>query len=151
MEALSRYCTLDILHSMNAAALGRRLTALRREAGLSQVELARRMGTSQAAVSKIESGRNLPTLPWLERFAAALRRILSHDPIVVGGTAEEYWTAADYHETDLDMCVQLSKVDRSTLAGYGFEREGRHWVSELGKYTVAVEFPESRIDGDEDR
>src|SRR5947208_8212919 len=61
---------------LNAAALGRRLASLRQEAGLSQVELANRMGTSQAAISKIESGVNLPTLPLLERFAEATGRSL---------------------------------------------------------------------------
>ena len=59
---------------MNAASIGRRVALLRRQAGMSQSELAKRMKTTQAAVSKIESGRNLPTLLWLDRFARATRR-----------------------------------------------------------------------------
>jgi hypothetical protein len=81
--------------------------------------------------------------------AAALREVLSGDPIVVGGTAEEYWTAAEYHETDLDLCAYLTREDRAVLTGLGFRREGRHWTHP--RINVAAEFPGSRIDGDEAR
>jgi hypothetical protein len=83
--------------------------------------------------------------------AAALRQILARDPIVVGGTAEEFWTAAEYHETDLDLCVPLDQGDRRRLGELGFRREGRHWVWGREGRWVAVEFPDSRIDGDEAR
>ena len=66
---------------MKAVALGRELARRRREAGLSQAELAARMGTSQAAISNMESGRTLPTLSVLERFAEGTGRPLT---IVVG-------------------------------------------------------------------
>lgn len=81
--------------------------------------------------------------------AAALRALLEGDPIVVGGTAEEYWTQDAYHQTDLDLCVALSAADEASLIDAGFRKEGRHWV--LDAPVVAVEFPESRIDGDESR
>ncbi|MDP9342621.1 MAG: hypothetical protein M3Q23_11140 [Actinomycetota bacterium] len=82
-------------------------------------------------------------------MAAALREALTHDPIVVGGTAEVYWTSAEYHEPDLDICVPLTESDRKTLGSLGFELEGRHWYHP--KAQVAVEFPDSRIDGIERR
>jgi hypothetical protein len=81
--------------------------------------------------------------------AAALRQVLHADPIVVGGTAEEYWTAAEYHETDLDLCVALTREDRKVLLALDFRPDGRHWTHP--RISVAVEFPDSRIDGDEDR
>jgi transcriptional regulator with XRE-family HTH domain len=44
------------------------------EAGLTQVELARRVGTTQAAISKIETGRTVPGLELLDRLASAIGR-----------------------------------------------------------------------------
>ena len=67
----------------------------------------------------------------------------------MGGTAEEYWTAAEYHQTDLDLCLYLTPEDRARLKALGFRREGRHWAHP--RINVAVEFPDSRIDGDENR
>lgn len=40
--------------------------------GLSQVELAARAGTGQAFISRVESGKVVPTIPVLQRLAAAL-------------------------------------------------------------------------------
>jgi len=82
--------------------------------------------------------------------AAALSLILEHRPIVVGGTAEDYWTDNDYVPTDLDMCAPISKEDERRLANAGFKREGRHWFRE-GEHPIAVEFPEARIEGEEQR
>ncbi|MFF3889239.1 helix-turn-helix domain-containing protein [Streptomyces sp. NPDC001914] len=44
----------------------------RRQRGMSQARLAELAGTGQAAISRIESGRDLPTLTLLERIASAL-------------------------------------------------------------------------------
>jgi ribosome-binding protein aMBF1 (putative translation factor) len=43
----------------------------RRRAGLSQVELARRMKTTQSTVARLESGRGQPSTRTLVRFAKA--------------------------------------------------------------------------------
>ncbi|HYU56630.1 MAG TPA: helix-turn-helix transcriptional regulator [Actinomycetota bacterium] len=59
---------------MKVATVGWEVARQRNRAGLTQAELASRMGTTQSAVSKIESGRVIPTLPWLERFARAIDR-----------------------------------------------------------------------------
>lgn len=78
--------------------------------------------------------------------AAALREILPSEPIVVGGTAEEFWTADEYHETDLDVCAPLDRKTESLLKQLGFSRLGRHLFHDSSK--VAVEFPDTQIDGD---
>jgi DNA-binding XRE family transcriptional regulator len=44
---------------------------MRTEAGISQTELARRLGISQPAISAIERGAKTPTVPTLERIAEA--------------------------------------------------------------------------------
>lgn len=48
----------------------------RADAGLSQVDLAARAGTSQPALARYETGATLPTLPTLERLLAACGRRL---------------------------------------------------------------------------
>src|SRR6516164_5272740 len=52
-------------------ALASALIGARSRAGLSQTELARRMGTSQAAIARMESGRYLPSGRTLQCFAEA--------------------------------------------------------------------------------
>ena len=45
---------------------------LRKEAGLTQAELAERMGTTQSAIARMEGGGTRPTLETLEKLAAAV-------------------------------------------------------------------------------
>jgi transcriptional regulator with XRE-family HTH domain len=55
----------------------------RQRSRISQRELARRSGTSQAAISRIESGREEPTLERLEQILAGLgwRPVIELEPI----------------------------------------------------------------------
>jgi DNA-binding transcriptional regulator YiaG len=55
-----------------AAEAGERIQAAREQARLSQRELALRMGTSQAAVARLEAGGVGATLTTLQRVAVAL-------------------------------------------------------------------------------
>jgi transcriptional regulator with XRE-family HTH domain len=50
----------------------RRLAAHRRALGLSQTEVAARMGTSQSAVARLEGGHGDARLSTVQRYAAAL-------------------------------------------------------------------------------
>ena len=52
-------------------AIASELIRARARAGLSQAELAARMGTSQSAIARLESGRTLPSAKTLIRFAEA--------------------------------------------------------------------------------
>lgn len=56
-------------------AIASELTGARAKAKLSQAQVARRMGTSQSAVARIESGRS-PSLNSLRRYAKAVGRKL---------------------------------------------------------------------------
>lgn len=51
--------------------LAHRLIAARDRAGLSQAEVARRMGTTQSTVARLESGQKLPAMSSLQRYAEA--------------------------------------------------------------------------------
>ena len=54
--------------------LMRQLVEARQEGGLSQTEIAARMGTSQSAVARLERGDFDVRLSTLERYAAAVGR-----------------------------------------------------------------------------
>jgi transcriptional regulator with XRE-family HTH domain len=53
-------------------ALIERLVARRRALGLSQTDVAARMGTSQSAVARLEAARSDTRVSTLERYATAL-------------------------------------------------------------------------------
>jgi DNA-binding XRE family transcriptional regulator len=53
--------------------LAKELIAARVRAGLTQAELAQRMGTTQSAIARLESGAQLPSVKTLLRFAKATR------------------------------------------------------------------------------
>jgi hypothetical protein len=79
------------------------------------------------------------------RLAVVITKILGPQMVVVGGTAEEYWTGGIYRPTDLDMCPgPLDKAQKGLLGQVGFVLVGRHWTHP--NLTVAVEFPGSGDD-----
>lgn len=53
-------------------ALANELISARARAGLSQADVAARMGTTQSTIARLESGRSLPSLRTLSRYAAAI-------------------------------------------------------------------------------
>lgn len=55
-----------------AIRLAFEIRRLREARGLSQRELAERVGTTQSAIARLEAGNNSPSLPTLDRIAAAL-------------------------------------------------------------------------------
>ena len=68
------------------------LTAVRHSAGLSQTEIAARMGTSQSAVARLESGEADVRASTLERYAAAVGGQISwrlRDDRLAGGDGRQ--------------------------------------------------------------
>lgn len=68
---------------MKAAEIGIQLRRARRKAGLTQAEMARRMGTTQSSVARAESGLVRPSLDFIERFARETREPLRLGSLVV--------------------------------------------------------------------
>ncbi len=58
-------------------AVARTLIAARMAAKMTQGEVAKRMGTSQSAVARMESGRALPSTSSLMKYAEAVGRRLT--------------------------------------------------------------------------
>ena len=67
--------------------LGQTVSNRRFQLGLSQGELARRIGKTQASISKIEAGKQIPSLGMLSLLANALR--LKMDEILQGYMMEQ--------------------------------------------------------------
>lgn len=67
-------------------ALASALIGARARAGLTQAEVAQRMGTTQAVVARLEGGRSKPSTRTLERFAQATGTTLkvSFEPAAPG-------------------------------------------------------------------
>ena len=63
--------------------LARELIAARTHAGLTQGEVAARMGTTQSVVARIESGRGTPSMRTVQRFANAVgaRAVVRMEPL----------------------------------------------------------------------
>lgn len=107
------------------------------------------MSVSKARALLAEAASERARLKRHFLVGAALTEVLSLTPVVVGGTAEEFYTQDEYHETDLDLCGRVTPEEEELLVELGFQRLGRHWFHLSSE--VAVEFPEERIDGDEAR
>ena len=60
-----------------AIRLATEIRALREARGLSQRELAERVGTTQSAIARLEGGNISPSLPTLDKIAEALEAELS--------------------------------------------------------------------------
>lgn len=56
----------------NEQVLRRRITEVRSSKGLTQAQLAEKAGVTPAAISQIEGGHRVPTIPVLHRIASVL-------------------------------------------------------------------------------
>lgn len=56
----------------NEFAVARELIAARTKAGLTQADVAERMGTTQSTVARLEGGKAAPSLRSLQRYAQAV-------------------------------------------------------------------------------
>lgn len=52
--------------------LAREMITARNRAGLTQADVAERMGTTQSAIARIESGRRQPSMRTVQRYAQAI-------------------------------------------------------------------------------
>ena len=53
-------------------SIAKKLTSERLKAHLTQKEMAKKMGTTQSVIARIESGAQLPSMKTIERYAHAL-------------------------------------------------------------------------------
>jgi transcriptional regulator with XRE-family HTH domain len=114
-------------HSEQSIACGSLVREARRRHGLDQAELARRVGTEQPAISRIERNVVSPSLDTLNRLFEAMGETLSvtpvslADPVPGGGNQSIAELRADYRsltaEERLAQAAMLSKVATELAAG----------------------------------
>ena len=69
------------------AVVGEMIDA-RLAAGLTQADIAARMGTSQSVVARLESARHMPTFDMVARYAAAINRRIDIHLVPAGSSRE---------------------------------------------------------------
>lgn len=83
-------------------------------------------------------------------FAAILAHALKTSnisPIVVGGTALEFYTTGGYATHDIDLIFSNTKLLNDCLTSWGFKKSGRHWINE--DLDIFVEAPGSTLTDEE--
>lgn len=109
---------------------GEKLRTARKNAGLTQEQLAERLPVSRQAVAKWESEKGMPDIENLKRLAKLLN--VSIDYLLDDGEA-------------LDLSVTREKID---LAAYSYARKaGGRWSKKAGKKDMVVreKFPRGEI------
>lgn len=98
--------------------LGTRIAALRRQAGMSQAQLAKRLGISPSAMGMYEQGRREPSLQLLGELAATLK--VSTDYLITGKPRGE-----DLETVETMLTGRILSADRllETRADRPFTRE----------------------------
>ncbi len=107
---------------MTPQIIGWRLARVRRRAGLRQSEVAARMGTTQSAVSRLESGRSVPSVELITRYARAVGEPIS---LTFGEP-----------DTPTDRSIRQERV-RAALAGYRFDPWEREPTSAEARTLIA--------------
>lgn len=85
-------------------AFGRAVRRLRQERGMTQAELAERLGLGRTSVTNLEKGQQSPPLSMLPDIASALGvdpLFLISDAVSGGGSASPGALAATVHDEDL--------------------------------------------------
>ena len=117
--------------SAEAAAIGRRLSALRRRAGLSQRALARRAEVTNSTISLIEAGKMNPSV-------GALRRILQGIPV---GMSEFFSHEAEPEAAIFFAAEELPEIGRGgvSLRQVGHSLAGRAMMILRETYEVGAD------------
>jgi len=92
-------------------ALARAVIEARKAAGLTQLQLAQRMGTTQPFVARLEAGNTRPSLRTLERLAEAtgLRLVIAFQPRKKKGVREAAIGRGAF-EVSLDSAAKARKT-----------------------------------------
>ncbi len=71
-------------------------------------------------------------------------------PVVVGGSAVEFYTLGNYTTRDIDMIVEDPEYIKTVMTGLGFLNDAGTWYLPTNP-SVVVEFPKGPLAGDRKR
>ena len=71
-------------------------------------------------------------------------------PVVVGGSAVEFYTLGNYTTRDIDMIVEYPEYIKTVMTGLGFCYEAGTWYLPANP-SIVVEFPKGPLAGDSKR
>ncbi len=113
---------VTLAQDRDADTFGHALAAARRRAGLTQSELAGRMGTTQAAITRLETGQFLPSVGTLRRLARALNvtfMISEGDGLTIGETASSAPSLAELRSHREEILSLAAAEGASNLRVFG--------------------------------
>lgn len=106
---------------MNQVLLSERIQRERSRSGLTQEELARRLGVSKAAVSKWECGQSMPDISLLPKiaslFSITMDQLFGYEPIASEEKREEVRA----------RLLALLEENTAEACGYAEEQSALHW------------------------
>jgi len=108
---------------------------------------------NQSMMSKLERIASIENLADRKIYFMSLltREAEKRDvqPVVVGGSAVEFYTEGIYPSYDIDLVGNRRIIGEILEKTFGFEPSGRHWINEqIGLY---VEIPDSYLAGDKNK
>ncbi len=68
-------------------------------------------------------------------------------PILIGGSALEFYTLGGYMTGDMDLALPHSPVVDAIFKNLGFEKDGRYWSHD--KHDLLIEAPTAHLAGEE--
>ena len=117
--------------------IGKRIREVRKELGLSQEELAVKIGLNRSYLSLVENGKSSPTFEFIERVSRGLG--LDIRSLILGEKFEHYedeigneaWIYPGLKEflTDDEMLILMNPTEEEISALRGIRFVGRFWPS----------------------
>jgi transcriptional regulator with XRE-family HTH domain len=112
---------------MKASTIGELVASARSAEGLTQTELARRMGTTQSAIARLETGRSNPTVATVEKALRACGYTLEPRARAFEDSVDESLIAAglrmtpaqrlENHRASRENLIELVRNARPVAAG----------------------------------
>jgi uncharacterized protein len=115
---MGRLCLKRYNAAMDTDA-GALLAKVRQQAGLTQMELAHRAGTSQAMIARYEKGAASPTVRTLERLlrAAGQKLVLAGTPVRPQGSPSPVATVLHEHRAQIQAAAEAAGARNVRIFG----------------------------------